>query len=83
MSPILSFITPIPAGSPIPYKFITYGDMGIAPYPEGVTTAHLVTNNIKDDSNYRFILHHGDLSYARGLVSTIQVLFSRQSKDIF
>ena len=74
MHPTLSFISPIPAGNPTPYKFITYGDMGISAYPEADTTALYVTNNILNDSDYRFVLHQGDISYAEGHVSCFYCL---------
>lgn len=68
MSPVRTFKTAIPAGDKTPYKIIVYGDMGIDPYPQGKSTAKHVIRDITSDENYRFVFHHGDISYALGYV---------------
>ncbi|XP_065649477.1 uncharacterized protein LOC100198144 [Hydra vulgaris] len=65
MSAIMNFTTAIPAGDSTSYKAIFYGDMGVDPYPEAVTTAKLVYDEVLND-DIRFIYHNGDISYARG-----------------
>lgn len=65
MSAIANFTTPLPAGDQTPFKFIVYGDMGVDSFPEGVTTAKLVRQEI-EENQVRFVYHHGDISYARG-----------------
>ena len=70
MSALQTFTTALPAGDRTPYQAIVYGDMGIDPYPQGKTTAKLVLNDILTNE-YRFILHHGDISYALGHVRLI------------
>ncbi|XP_066919291.1 uncharacterized protein, partial [Clytia hemisphaerica] len=65
MSDIANFTTPLAAGNRSSFKFIVYGDMGVHPFPEGVTTAKLVRQEI-EENDVRFVYHHGDISYARG-----------------
>jgi len=67
MSRINNFTTPILPGDEKPFKFIVYGDMGVEGFPESVTTAELVREEI-DSNDVRFVFHHGDISYARGHV---------------
>ena len=67
MSDIMHFTTAIPAGDRTPYKAIFYGDMGVDPYPEAITTAKLVHEEVLNNE-IRFIYHNGDISYARGYV---------------
>ena len=64
MSEIRSFKTAPPVGSDVPYKFIVYGDMGTS------TAAHKTAKYALRDvlNGYKFIVHLGDLSYARGKV---------------
>lgn len=58
------FKTAPPVGSDVTYKFIVYGDMGLSDAAH--TTAKYA---LRDAQNgYEFILHHGDISYARGYV---------------
>lgn len=73
MSDIANFTTPLAAGNRSSFKFIVYGDMGVRPFPEGVTTAKLVRQEI-EENDVRFVYHHGDISYARGYVSLEFVL---------
>ena len=70
MSPIANFTTPLPAGDPTPFKYIVYGDMGVDPYPQAYSTSKLVRKEI-DEENIKYVFHIGDISYARGWVSTI------------
>lgn len=70
MSPISNFTTPLPKGDTTPFKFVIYGDMGVDPYPEAYTTAKIVRKDL-DVNKIRFINHIGDISYARGYVSSI------------
>jgi len=65
MSEVLNFTTPLPAGDRTPFKFIVYGDMGVDPYPEAVTTASLVKKEL-NQNDIKLIFHIGDISYARG-----------------
>ena len=59
-----SFKTAPPIGSDVSYKFIVYGDMGLT------DAAHATAKNALKDvlDGYEFILHNGDISYARGYV---------------
>ena len=75
MSDIHNFTTPLPAGDSTPYSFIVYGDMGITPFPRGTTTADLARREV-EKNNARFILHHGDISYAMGYVSDFSAKFT-------
>lgn len=68
MSAIANFTTPLVPGDKSSFKFIVYGDMGVATFPEGETTAELVRREI-EENDVRFVYHHGDISYARGHVS--------------
>lgn len=65
MSAMFYFQTALPAGDPTSYKFIAYGDMGIAPY-SAVPTSELIQSQVKQDESLRFVLHNGDISYAEG-----------------
>ena len=64
MSEIRSFKTAPPVGSDVPYKFIVYGDMGMSAAAHA--TAKYALRDVLD--GYKFIVHLGDLSYARGKV---------------
>jgi len=68
MSTVANFTTPLAPGNHTPFKFIVYGDMGVEGFPESVTTAQLVRQEI-EENDVRFVYHHGDISYARGHVS--------------
>lgn len=70
MSAVANFTTPLAAGNNTPFKFIVYGDMGVESFPEGVTTAQLVRQEI-EKNDVRFVYHHGDISYARGHVGCL------------
>ena len=65
MSSIRSFKTAPPMGADVGFKFIVYGDMGLR--PQAHSTARNVLKDVQD--GYEFIFHHGDISYARGVVS--------------
>jgi len=65
MSDVANFTTPLPKGDPTPFKFVLYGDMGVSKYPQAGTTATLVRNDI-DENKIKFVVHIGDISYARG-----------------
>lgn len=69
MSPVFNFTTPLPAGDKTPFKFVVYGDMGLDGYPEATTTAVHMRQEV-EENDIRFIYHHGDISYARGQVTT-------------
>lgn len=77
MSPVNNFTTPLLVGDQTSYKFIIYGDMGVDPYPEAVTTAKLISKEI-NNNDIRFIFHNGDISYARGYVRNF--FYSKQFK---
>ena len=70
MTPTANFTTPLPPGDTTPYKFIVYGDMAVDPFPEAVSTAKLVREEVAKN-DIKFVYHHGDISYARGYVSYI------------
>ena len=61
-SEVKSFKTGIPSGDVTPFKFIMYGDMGL--FPAAVQTARLVLEEVRNGAE--FVVHQGDLSYARG-----------------
>lgn len=65
MSEMRSFTTAPPVGSDVPFKFIVYGDMGMSTAAHD--TAKYALRDVVEDG-YEFILHHGDISYARGYV---------------
>ena len=81
MTPTYNFTTPMAPGDKTPFNFIVYGDMGLEAFPEGIETAKLVRQEI-DSHDVRFVYHHGDLSYATGLVSNSSRLFSEWSKHL-
>ena len=64
-SDIEQFTSAPPVGSDQSFKFVTYGDMGIA-YLGAEVTAELVKQEINEGTN--FVIHQGDLSYAVGYV---------------
>ena len=61
-----SFISPLPPGTPQPFKFVAYGDMGTSKPPGGQTTAELVHKEVRENGVV-LILHVGDLSYSMGV----------------
>ena len=67
MSTIYNFTTDLPAGDETPHSWVVYGDMGTGPAPE--LTAKLLQNEVHKN-NIRYVVHHGDISYARGTVRT-------------
>lgn len=62
-SKVHSFETPLLIGNRDPFKFITYGDMGIYA-PAAPEIASLVLKEVKNGA--KLVLHQGDLSYAGG-----------------
>ena len=62
-SKILSFETPPLIGNKDPFKFITYGDMGLYS-PATQKVASLVAEEA--EKGVKFVLHQGDLAYAGG-----------------
>jgi len=62
-SKIHSFETPPLIGTKDPFKFITYGDMGLYP-PAAPKVASLVSKEAQRGA--KFVLHQGDLAYAGG-----------------
>ena len=63
-SNVNKFTTAPQIGSENSYKFITYGDMGLTGLSGASDTVKLITQELNTGS--KFILHHGDLSYAVG-----------------
>lgn len=61
-SKIFSFETPPLIGNKDPFKFITYGDMGL--YSPAPKVASLAAKEAENGA--RFVLHQGDLAYAGG-----------------
>ena len=61
-----SFLSPLPRGTPQPFKFVTYGDMGTSKPPGGQATAKLVHKEVAENG-ISLILHVGDLSYSMGV----------------
>lgn len=55
-------------GSGDPFTAIVYGDMGVSPAPRAYETADYATREAQTGSA-ALVIHHGDLSYARGYVS--------------
>lgn len=53
----------IPSGS-TGVRFVAYGDMGVDSVPRGMTTMERIS---EESSHTDFLLHFGDISYARGL----------------
>eukprot|EP00054_Salpingoeca_dolichothecata_P032630 m.266334 g.266334 ORF g.266334 m.266334 type:complete len:548 (+) comp30550_c0_seq1:67-1710(+) len=46
----------------LPYHFVVYGDLGVSPYQSTANT----TIELVKESNPSFVVHIGDISYARG-----------------
>ena len=62
-SDIEQFTSAPPVGSDQSFKFVSYGDMGIA-FPGADVTAELIKQEINEGAN--FVIHQGNLSYAVG-----------------
>ena len=67
MSLIYNFTSAPPLGPNVSFKFIAYGDMGVTPKPGAYATAQYALEEVKNGS--RFVVHIGDVSYARGQVN--------------
>ncbi|KAF0698960.1 Aste57867_10451 [Aphanomyces stellatus] len=65
-SAIYSFQSRPPVDSTAPVKFIAYGDMGVDNAPAAWSTAMRVYQDVRDGYD-AFLLHFGDVSYARGI----------------
>lgn len=75
MSPPANFTTPLPKGDHTPFKFIVYGDMGIHFWPgQAKLTAQNVRREVAEN-DIKFVFHHGDISYARGIAYLWEVWF--------
>jgi hypothetical protein len=61
-----TFVSSLPPGTPQPFKFVTYGDMGTSRPPGGQATAELVHREV-EENGVALILHVGDLSYSMGV----------------
>ena len=81
MSPVYNFTSALPAGDTTPHKFIVYADMGINWIigPGGKETAKRMIEEYRENG-FRHVFHNGDISYALGFVSTVQL--SKNSKFI-
>ena len=58
------------------FSFVVYGDMGVSAVPGAHDTAKYMIEEANNGSS--FVFHVGDISYARGYVSTFHgpILFS-------
>ena len=70
MSPIQHFNTAPPVGSANRFTALVYGDMGISPIPRAYKTADYATEEA-NNGTAAFVFHNGDISYARGFVSSV------------
>ena len=68
MSPIQHFYTAPPVGSANRFTALVYGDMGVSPIPRAYKTADYATEEA-NNGTAAFVIHNGDISYARGHVS--------------
>lgn len=67
MSKMKTFKTaPIPNANES-FKFLVYGDMGVSPSPRAEATAKHCMDEV-NNNNASFVVHIGDISYARGYV---------------
>ena len=75
MSDVRKFRTQPPTGPDEPFSFIVYGDMGVSAVPGAHDTASYMIEEAMNGKS--FVFHVGDISYARGYVSTpvIQLLY--------
>ena len=55
-------------GSEDQFTALVYGDMGVSPVPRAYKTADYAKKEA-DSGAAAFVLHNGDISYARGYVS--------------
>ena len=62
-SDIEQFTSAPPVGSDQSFKFVSYGDMGIA-FPGAEVTVELIKQEINEGAN--FVIHQGNLSYTVG-----------------
>jgi len=57
--------SPAPSQSAAPFSFIVFGDMGVADSAQS-TVANIAADLAATVSPFSFVLHNGDISYARG-----------------
>ena len=55
------------------FSFVVYGDMGVSAVPGAHDTAKYMVKEAMNGSS--FVFHVGDISYARGIVSTFHTVF--------
>ncbi|EQC32020.1 hypothetical protein SDRG_10219 [Saprolegnia diclina VS20] len=65
-SSVASFISRVPPGADADVSFLGYGDMGVDDAPRGWSTALRVFEDVVARDYNGFLLHFGDISYARG-----------------
>ena len=68
MSEVRKFRTQPPTGPDESFSFVVYGDMGVTAVPGAHETADYMIEEALDGKS--FVFHVGDISYARGYVST-------------
>ncbi|OQR92284.1 calcineurin-like phosphoesterase [Achlya hypogyna] len=67
-SDVASFVSRVTRGDETPVSFIAYADMGVDDAPRGWSTALRVFEDVVARGYNHFLLHFGDISYARGNV---------------
>lgn len=68
MSDVRKFRTQPPTGPDEQFSFVVYGDMGVTAVPGAHDTASYMMEEAMNGKS--FVFHVGDISYARGYVST-------------